>query len=1439
MWAAMRYLVGLGLLVWMLATVMLASVPAQAQEARVNFALEPGVMASQSSLWTGTADRAIDNDRGTASSAGSERQPWWEVDLGSVRYIDEIRLSMNPFVIDQPYSVLVSDIPFAGNSLDDAWATPGVFDRGFDTRFGTVVIPVSRTGRYVRIQHERLGVLTLNEVEVIGRRNGTVDPTITSIVRQRPAAEVTNADILIWRVTFSEPVLNVVPDAFRVDGTTARVTSVVRVDATNSYDITVSGGDLAGRNGAVGLLFAGSHNITDDFGNELVTRLTSSSGPSNLTYTLDNQPPVVAVGEIRRLPSGIRRWAFTISVTEANDLDPASVIEASDLDLSGNTTDVAVSGAGTTYTGSFRATDNAALFVGLRAGAVRDLAGNESAALPQAHIPEDLAAVLAVDITGTPPATQGRRPFTVTYTFSGNVGTSFDIDGARAGLGNATASNFRTVTAGTVFTAEITPDGRGDVTLDVPAGVAQGTGGNGGNRAAPQVVVRYVPVGVTVSPEALSVFEAGGEATYTVVLDTQPSGDVTVTPSSSDADAAMVSGPLIFSSANWNVAQTVTVTGVDADLNSPGDLRALAVTHTVAGGDYDGVSTDPVTVTVVDAAPQFTSAASVSTPENTVATGYRAQASAVFGTVRYAITGGADPDLFVINANTGVVTFRAAPDFENPGDADGGNVYRFTVTATAASEQYIETATQDVDVTVRDVDEVSPTMSLRLSGAQTGDPLGTAYNVPFRIRFAFSEAVSGFDRATVNSALTNATVRTLEASGNLPDGRQTYEALIAPQDQGAVRFDFAASDIGANVRDAAGNPVVSADPASVVLAVYDTEGPSVALSGQPDVVNSRDPFDVTVIFSEPVSGFDIGGLSVAPGETGNLRGSGTTYTVTITPDGTRDVYIGVMAGAATDAAGNASTASEPVSVVFDAQRPTATISAPDHVRGPFEATVTFSEPVTLVDGSDFAVDGGTASNLTASGSGDAYAVTITPMQDLSSNTAIMLDVPQGTAEDSAGNANIASPQVTVVYDTEAPVVTVPEDISVISEDGQPVVVTYDAPTATDDVGVAGSLRLTSGLASGAAFPLGVTTVTWEASDAAGNVGTGSFDVHVDGEPTVEIEGVPVNASQTSQGFDITVRFSQPVTGFGDDPSDIIVVNGRAIEVDWANFEGTVYRARIVPFSAFGESTEGISVQIPAGAAHNQAGAPNKESAPRGTQLDDLPPRVRISNVPAEAATADIFDLTVVFSEPVTGFGDDPSDIIVTDGSAAVTGQGPGGIRYTIRVSFHPGSGALRTIQIPEGAAQDHAGNGNLVSEHAITSARDVAAPELVSIIRLSPDSSPTNADTLIWRFSFREEIQLGPLILPRIAESFEILGTTAQISVTTVPDSDRSFDVSVSGGDLAGANGLVTLVPGQEISVWNQNQSFGWDGIIPDDEPNFTTSTISAPMWPLPVRQRR
>ena len=105
--------------------------------------------------------------------------------------------------------------------------------------------------------------------------------------------------------------------------------------------------------------------------------------------------------------------------------------------------------------------------------------------------------------------------------------------------------------------------------------------------------------GVRVSLARLSVLE-GESGTYTVVLTTQPTGDVTVTPVvPEDTDVTVEPASLTFTTGNWGTEQTVKVSAA-ADIDETTD-PTVALTHLVTGADYAEVSVPDLDVAVREA----------------------------------------------------------------------------------------------------------------------------------------------------------------------------------------------------------------------------------------------------------------------------------------------------------------------------------------------------------------------------------------------------------------------------------------------------------------------------------------------------------------------------------------------------------------------------------------------------------------------------------------------------------------------------------------------------------------------------------------------------------------------------------------------------------------------------------------------------------------------
>ena len=121
--------------------------------------------------------------------------------------------------------------------------------------------------------------------------------------------------------------------------------------------------------------------------------------------------------------------------------------------------------------------------------------------------------------------------------------------------------------------------------------------------------------------------------------------------------------------------------------------------------------------------------------------------------------------------------------------------------------------------------------------------------------------------------------------------------------------------------------------------------------------------------------------------------------------------------------------------------------------------------------------------------------------------------------------------IVTVIDNIDPVITCSGNLTVPTDVGAcDAIVSYVIPTATDNCSIA-SINLVSGLASGSTFPLGITTVTYEAEDASGNSVACSFDIEVlDQEsPTISCPSdifIPADAGACTAS---SVNLGTPIT----------------------------------------------------------------------------------------------------------------------------------------------------------------------------------------------------------------------------------------------------------------------------------------------------------------------
>ena len=714
---------------------------------------------------------------------------------------------------------------------------------------------------------------------------------------------------------------------------------------------------------------------------------------------------------------------------------------------------------------------------------------------------------------------------------------------------------------------------------------------------------------VTVSETDLMVSE-GGSASYTVVLDTQPTNDVTITvaPSSGD-DKDLTASPdtLTFTNSDWSMQQTVTVLAAeDADSEN----GTAQFTHTVAGPGtpYDGLTAPGVTATEIDNDPPglTVSETDLSVPEGGSAS-YTVrlvtQPTDVVTITVERVTGDEDltasPDtLTFTNSNWSMqqtVTILAAED--DDGAASPGQ-FRHNVSSPGTVYDGIPTpgvnATEDDNDTIGVI--ISPTtLSVPEGGSATYTVrLGTKPSNDVTVE-ATRDQRSDAD-LTVSSDtdtdtdIDSVTLAFTNSNWNTEQTVTVTAAEDADEVDGVAIFSHTTASSDEFYDSIAVDPVTAteADNEKVVTVAIQTQ-----LSAPVGRV-----FEVTIIFSEAVMGFERSEIAVTNGSVTDFSGSAPTYKAEITPSKSGEVIVEVGASVAEYGVGNGNMPGVPLVIEADLDRPEVAITSETTgpVGGAFEVTIRFSESVTGFELEDIEVSNGTASNFNRVSS-RTYTVTITPEE----TGEVRVEVGSNVARDGAGNRNRAAEPLVIEADLERPEVTI------------------EGPT--EPVGMA--------------------------------------------------------------GFEVTIAFSEPVTGF--ELEDIRVTNGTAS--NFIEISPQEYTATITP-EGIGE----VRVEVPEEVAEDGAGNGNRAAEPFVIEADLKRPAVTIEG-PTEPVGLAGFEVTIAFSEPVTGF--ELEDIRVTNGTASnfieISPQ-----EYTATITPE-GIGEVR-VEVPEEVAEDGAGNGNQAAE---------------------------------------------------------------------------------------------------------------------------------------------
>jgi hypothetical protein len=1003
----------------------------------------------------------------------------------------------------------------------------------------------------------------------------TLNPSLVITDDEPGVANIAGGDVT-FTFTFGEAVTGFVVDDVTVTGGTKGTFTAVNGTA---YTLVVTPAANSTANIAVDVV-AGV--ATDAAGNP--------NTAAQAVQAVDTASPTVAITDdepgVANIAGGDVTFRFTFSEAVTGFL-------ADDVTVTGGTKGTFTALSGTVYTLAVTpaANSTANITVDVAEGVANDAAGNPNTAAAQAVQAVDTTAPVVV-ITDDEPGVANIAGGDVTFTFT----FSEAVTGFVAGDVSVTGGTKGTFTAvsGTVYTLVVTPaaNSTANITVNVAGAAAKDAAGNGNWAASAVQAVDTVAPTVTVAIVDAALNDGDSSSLVTFEFNEAVTGFT--------LSGVTAVGGTLSSFSGSGASYSATFTATDG-WTGTGSVTVGLGSYTDAAGNLGGAGSDTVVIDTLNPSLVITD------DEPGVANIAGGNVTFTF-TFSEAVTGFVMGDVTVTGGTKGAFT------------AVSGTVYTLVVTPAANS-----TANIAVDVAegvandaagnpntaaaqaLQAVDTTAPGVAI------TDDEPGVANiaGADVTFTFTFSEAVTGFVAGDVT--VTGGTKGAFTAvSGTV------YTLVVTPAASSTANITVDVAAGAAN--DAAGNPNTAA--AQAVQAV-DTVSPTVLITDdEPGVANiAGGDVTFTFTFSEVVTGFVTGGVSVTGGTKGTLTAvSGTVYTLVVTPaaNSTADIAVDVAEGAAADAAGNPNTKASAVQAV-DTVAPTVTVAIVDAALNDGDnsslVTFEFNEAVTGFTPSGVTTAGGTLSSF--SGSGASYSATFTATDGWTGTGSVT--VGAGSYTDAAGNLGAAGSD-TVAIDTLTPSLTITDDEpGVANIAGGDVTFTFTFSEAVTGF-VAGDVTVTGGTqgaftaVSGTVYTLVVTpaanstanivvdVAAGVATDVGNNPNTAAATTQaVDTAAPVPVISGPAGPTKTDP-FAVTIAFGEPVTGFV--LGGLTVTGGTATgltDTGGGTFTATIDATADGP----------VTVQVSAGRAWDLAGNANEASNVFSVTVDTTAPQAPV------------------------------------------------------------------------------------------------------------------------------------------------------------------------------------------------------------------------------------
>jgi Calx-beta domain len=705
-------------------------------------------------------------------------------------------------------------------------------------------------------------------------------------------------------------------------------------------------------------------------------------------------------------------------------------------------------------------------------------------------------------------------------------------------LASTTPNSFNDDTVG--CNSVVNPNYGSTVAFTATAGTTYRIQVDGYANTTGQFNLFYGYSGFTTTVTDVSATEGGGTGAFTVVLNAVPTGTATITIGTS-TQCTFSPSTLTFTSANWNVAQTVTVTAID-DAIVEGSHFCAPASITPSGGGVASSPAPPPTFTLTD---NDTATVSIANTTNGAEAGAvagvmtvtQSKVSAVDTVIAYTVTGTATSGTdytalsgsvtILAGATTATITIPVIDD----AIVEGNETVIVTLNSVTSGVSTSIGAPTAATNTIADNDAATVSIANTTNGSETGPTNGvmtvtqTAVSATNTV-LAYSvsgTATSGTDytalsgTVTITAGSTTATITIPVINDATAEGNETVIITLTSVTSGLAT-------LGTPV--AATNTIADNDAPTVTIANTTNGAETGPVNGVMTVTMSATrPAAVTISYSvtgSATSGSDFTALS----GTVTIPALATTATISIPVindlivEGNETVIVTLTA----ITSGVASLGATLVATNTIADNDSATVSIANTTNGAEPSTngvmtitqtavssvntvIAYSVSGTATNGTDYTALSGTVTVLAGA---TTAAINIAIIDDLLLDPAETVTVTLTGV--SSGLATLGTPlaATNTIADNDVASFTISKAVNA-GNVTTPITLTYTitiantgnipltAPVITDTLTQGGALTLTSGptVTSGDAAPLGtldvgetwIYTATYAVTQANINTGT--------------------------------------------------------------------------------------------------------------------------------------------------------------------------------------------------------------------------------------------------------------------------------------------------------------------------------------------------------------